>query len=381
MEPIVIIGAGLAGYGVARELRKLDKEVPLVLICADSGDFYSKPMLSNALANGKDGASLVNTPAEKMAAQLNLRLISGVRVQGIDRDRRQVSWDGGEQTYSRLVLATGADPIRLPLQGDGVDSVLSVNDLGDYVRFREQLAGGRRVAILGGGLIGCEFANDLVKGGYAPTIYDPSPLPLGRLLPPGVAGFFRDRLGAAGVTWQLEDSVARVEGGAGAYRLTTAQGMTEAADVVLSAVGLRPRLDLARETGLAVNRGIVVDRYLASSDPIIFALGDGAEVAGLVLPFVLPIMQASRALAATLAGTPTAVAYPAMPVAVKTPACPVVVCPPAPGAQGRWEEIVDTNGARALFLDGAGGVLGFALAGDRVQEKQALAIQVPPVLV
>lgn len=381
MEPIVIIGAGLAGYGVARELRKLDKEVPLVLICADSGDFYSKPMLSNALANGKDGASLVNTPAEKMAAQLNLRLISGVRVQGIDRDRRRVSWDGGEQTYSRLVLATGADPIRLPLQGDGADSVLSVNDLGDYVRFREQLAGGRRVAILGGGLIGCEFANDLVKGGFAPTIYDPSPLPLGRLLPPGVAGFFRDRLGAAGVTWQLEDSVARVEGGAGAYRLTTAQGKTEAADVVLSAVGLRPRLDLARETGLAVNRGIVVDRYLTSSDANIFALGDGAEVAGLVLPFVLPIMQASRALAATLAGTPTAVAYPAMPVAVKTPACPVVVCPPAPGAQGRWEEIVDTNGARALFLDGAGGVLGFALAGDRVQEKQALALQVPPVLV
>ncbi len=381
MEPIVIIGAGLAGYGVARELRKLDKEVPLVLICADSGDFYSKPMLSNALANGKDGASLVNTPAEKMAAQLNLRLISGVRVQGIDRASRRVSWDGGEQTYSRLVLATGADPIRLPLQGDGADSVLSVNDLGDYVRFRDQLAGGRRVAILGGGLIGCEFANDLVKGGYAPTIYDPSPLPLGRLLPPGVASFFRDRLGAAGVTWQLEDSVARVEGGAGAYRLTTAQGKTGAADVVLSAVGLRPRLDLARETGLAVNRGIVVDRYLASSDANIFALGDGAEVGGLVLPFVLPIMQASRALAATLAGTPTAVAYPAMPVAVKTPACPVVVCPPAPGAQGRWEEIVDTNGARALFLDGAGGLLGFALAGDRVQEKQALALQVPPVLV
>ena len=381
MEPIVIIGAGLAGYGVARELRKLDKEVSLVLICADSGDFYSKPMLSNALANGKDGASLVNTPAEKMASQLNLRLISGVRVQGIDRDSRRVSWDGGEQTYSRLVLATGADPIRLPLQGDGANSVLSVNDLGDYVRFREQLAGGRRVAILGGGLIGCEFANDLVKGGYAPTIYDPSPLPLGRLLPPGVAGFFRDRLGAAGVTWQLEDSVARVEGGAGAYRLTTAQGKTGAADVVLSAVGLRPRLDLARETGLAVNRGIVVDRYLTSSDANIFALGDGAEVAGLVLPFVLPIMQASRALAATLAGTPTAVAYPAMPVAVKTPASPVVVCPPAPGAQGRWEEIVDTNGARALFLDGAGGVLGFALAGDRVEEKQALALQVPPVLV
>lgn len=381
MEPIVIIGAGLAGYGVARELRKLDKEVPLVLICADSGDFYSKPMLSNALANGKDGASLVNTPAEKMAAQLNLRLISRVRVQGIDRASRRVSWAGGEQTYSRLMLATGADPIRLPLQGDGANGVLSVNDLGDYVQFREKLAGGRRVAILGGGLIGCEFANDLVKGGYAPTIYDPSPLPLGRLLPPGVASFFRDRLAAAGVTWQLEDSVARVEGGAGAYRLTTAQGKTGAADVVLSAVGLRPRLDLAREAGLAVNRGIVVDRYLTSSDPNIFALGDGAEVAGLVLPFVLPIMQASRALGATLAGTPKAVAYPAMPVAVKTPACPVVVCPPAPGAQGRWEEIVDGDGARALFQDGAGGLLGFALAGDRVQEKQALALQVPPVLV
>lgn len=381
MEPIVIIGSGLAGYGLARELRKLDKEVPLVMICADSGDFYSKPMLSNALANGKDGATLVNTPAQKIATQLNLRLIPGVRVQAIDRAAQRVSWAGGEQTYSRLVLATGADPIRLPLQGDGAATVLSVNDLGDYACFREKLAGARRVAILGGGLIGCEFANDLVKGGYAPTIYDPSPLPLGRLLPPGVAGFFRDRLAAAGVSWQLEDSVARVEGGPGAYGLTTAQGKTGEADVVLSAVGLRPRLGLAQEAGLTVNRGIVVDRQLATSDANIFALGDGAEVAGLVLPFVLPIMQASRALAATLAGTPTAVAYPAMPVAVKTPACPVVVCPPAPGVQGGWEERVEETGARALFKDGAGNLLGFALAGVGVQEKQALATQVPPVLI
>jgi rubredoxin-NAD+ reductase len=149
---------------------------------------------------------------------------------------------------------------------------------------------------------------------------------------------------------------------------------------VLSAVGLRPRIALAQAAGLATNRGIVVGRHLATSDADIFALGDCAEVAGLVLPFVMPIMHSARALAATLAGKPTPVAYPAMPVLVKTPACPTIVSPPPAGADGEWIVTADADGVKSLFQDASGKMLGFALNGKATAERAALAPQLPPVL-
>jgi rubredoxin-NAD+ reductase len=152
------------------------------------------------------------------------------------------------------------------------------------------------------------------------------------------------------------------------------------ADVVLSAVGLKPRTELARKAGLKINRGIAVDRMLATSAPDVYALGDCAEVEGLVLPFVMPIMHAARALAATLAGKPTAVAYPAMPVLVKTPACPTIISPPASGAAGQWQIEQTSDSVKSLFVDASGKLLGFALNGAATAERAKLAPQLPPVL-
>jgi rubredoxin-NAD+ reductase len=142
---------------------------------------------------------------------------------------------------------------------------------------------------------------------------------------------------------------------------------------MLSAVGLRPRIALAEAAGLAVGRGIVVDDRLRSSAHGVYAIGDCAEVGGLVLPFVMPIMQGARALGQTLAGTPTAVTYPAMPVTVKTPALPVVVCPPLPGVAGQWQTRMEGDGIRSLFVDEQGDLQGFALSGAAVAEKAGLA--------
>jgi rubredoxin-NAD+ reductase len=132
--------------------------------------------------------------------------------------------------------------------------------------------------------------------------------------------------------------------------------------------------------GLSVNRGIVTDRNLTTSDPDIFALGDCAEVASLVLPYVMPLMKSARALARTLAGEVTSVSYPAMPVMVKTPVCPLVISPPAAGTAGAWEIHDDAEGMRGLFQAADGMLLGLALAGAACAEKQTLTKQLPPVL-
>jgi len=369
MDPIVIIGAGLAGYTLIRELRKLDFSSPVILVTADDGDFYSKPMLSNAFAQGKTPAQLVTTSAAVMAAQLGVTLLPRTRVLRIRAGERMIETSAGDYRYAKLVLALGADPIRPALEGDGAGEVHSVNDLADYAAFRQQLGAGARVAILGAGLIGCEFANDLAGGGMRVTVVDPSPHPLASLLPQAAGRELAASLARLGVAWEFGKTARAVDKTSGGYRLSLNDGSEVAADCILSAIGLRPRTALAGEAGLTVNRGIAVDQYLRTSDPHIHALGDCAEVDGQVRPYVLPIMHAARALAQTLAGQATAVSYPPMPVVVKTPACPVVVQPVARDAAGQWQAEACEDGAKLCFVDPAGGITGFALVGGATREK------------
>jgi len=381
LAPVVVIGSGLGGFTVAREFRKLDKETPLVVLSRDHAGFYSKPMLSNALAGNKTAAALVMKPAQKMAAEMNAQVRSNVHVRRIDAAAMTVELEGGESIkYRDLILALGADPIRLPLEGNAADAVLSINDLDDYARFADSLAGVKTVAILGGGLIGCEFANDLAHRGITATVIDLADRPLSRLLPEAAAARLRERLEAVGVRFRFNVAVSAIDRADGELELSLNDGSRLRADLVLSAIGLRPRTALAQAAGIVVNRGIVTDQRLATSAPHVYAVGDCAEVVGHSLPYVMPLMQQARALAATLAGTPTMVVYPAMPVVVKTPACPTVVCPPPLGAAGEWQVSTTEDGCDARFVGPQGDVLGFALLGAATAQKQSLASQVVGLL-
>lgn len=380
MQAIVIIGSGLAGYTLAKELRKIAPDVALHIITRDDGAFYSKPMLSNALAKGKTASNLATASAEQMAAQLHATVWTHAEVTAIDIQAHTVTARGETLGYAKLVMALGAEPIRPPLEGEAAEAVCSVNDLADYARFRERIDHARRIAVIGAGLIGCEFANDLVSADKEVTVIGPSAAPLDRLLPLQAGQALQTALAAAGVVWKLGVSVQRIDRRGAALALGLSDGSVTEADAVLSAVGLRPNLGLAQAAGINTHRGIVVDRYLETNVPGVFALGDCAEVEGRVLPFVMPIMHAARALAQTLAGTRTAVAYPAMPVVVKTPAHAVVAAPPPPGSEGQWDVNVEEKGVRALFRDAHGKLLGFALTGTATADKQGLLKELPPWL-
>lgn len=386
-DSVVIIGSGLAGYNVARELRKLDAQVPIVVVSRDHAGFYSKPMLSNALAGKKTAATLVMKPADKIGAEINARVLPHSTVERLDTQARTLLLSSGEVLpYRDLVLALGADPIRLPLQGNAAHSVLSVNDLDDFAKFAEALDhadGVKHVTILGAGLIGCEFANDLLHRGIEPTVLDLADRALGRLLPEAASLRLQTHLEAAGAKFRFGVAVQSVDlaTDGGGLQVTLTDGSTFKTDLVLSAIGLKPRTAMAASAGLQVNRGIVVDRHLATSAEHVYALGDCAEVDGHTLPYVLPLMQQSRALAAGLAGQKTPVAYPAMPVVVKTPACPTVVCPPPLDAVGAWAVTTTDDGLEARFT--AEGkpdqLLGFVLQGKAVSQRQALTALIPPL--
>lgn len=377
---IVIIGTGLAGYTLAREIRKRDAQVPLCLITHDDGAFYSKPMLSNALGKHKTPDDLATANVEKMREDLAAEILDHATVTAIDTDRHRLELDNGKVLeYARLVLAVGAQPISPPLQGNAVTNVCSVNSLTDYRHFRDHIAGKHSIAILGPGLIGCEFANDLIHAGYEVHVIGPDAWPLGRLLPMQAGSAVKQALRDIGVQWHLQCTAQQVNTAGDKLQVVLDNGEQLEVDVVLSAIGLRANNTLAQAAGLQLNRGIVVDRLLKTSHDDVYAMGDCAEVEGMVLPFVMPLMQQARALAATLTGEATPVIYPAMPVLVKTTSYPVVVSPPSLNAQGEWSEEMLDGGVKALFKAGDT-LLGFALTGSAVTEKQALTKLAPQVL-
>ncbi|AEJ03750.1 rubredoxin reductase [Stutzerimonas stutzeri] len=378
--PVVIIGTGLAGYNLAREFRKLDPQTPLLLITADDGRSYSKPLLSTGFAANKDADSLGMATAGAMAEQLNAEIRTHTRVTRLDPAHRRV-WIGNEPVpYRDLVLAWGAQTIRVPVEGDAADAVYPINDLHDYGRFRAAAAGKRRVLILGAGLIGCEFANDLLQGGHEVDLVAPSEQVMPGLLPLQAAEAVKRGLEGIGARIHLGATLERLQRSTDGLQATLSDGSQRACDLVVSAVGLRPRTELAAEAGLEVKRGIVVDRLLKTSAEHVYALGDCAEVEGLSLLYVMPLMAGARALAKTLFGNPTFVSYGPMPVTVKTPACPVVVSMPAVGSAGSWSVEAQGNDVKALYLGACGELLGYALTGAAVQERLALNKQLPPVL-
>jgi rubredoxin-NAD+ reductase len=376
-EPgIVIVGAGMAAYSVARELRKLDKSTPLTIVTGDAGGAYAKPMLSNAIALGKGAQQLVSHSAEQMAAQLGATVLAGTRVSAIDTAARTLATGQGSIVYGKLVLALGAQPIRLPMAGDAAGAVLSVNHLDDYVQLRarlDQLGGPARVTIIGAGLIGCEFADDLLAGGHQVPLVDPNALPLGALAAPSLSAGLARAWGGRPVALRLGTTVAGVAHADGALRVTLADGSSVAADVVLSAVGLRPATALAQAAGLATERGILVDHHGQTSADGVYALGDCAQYAGAgVLPYIAPLLAAARAIAATLAGTPTPIAHRHEAVIVKTPSYKLALAPPPAGVNGTWVDEHDGERTIARFVDGQGRLHGFGMSAHTPALRQKL---------
>ena len=291
MHPIVIIGSGMAGYTAAREFRKLNPEHELVMICADDAVNYAKPTLSNALVGNKAPEQIALGDAIKMSAQLKMRIEAHTWVKEIQSEQHQLilEKEGQQSTqpYSKLVLAVGANPVRLAIAGDGSDDIHVVNNLNDYKSFRKNLAirQDKRVVILGAGLIGCEFANDLQNTEHQVTVIDLASRPLGRLIPEYVAASFQEKLEEIGIHFVLGttvEKVIKVENGD--YQITLANGQSVIADIVLSAIGLQPNVELAKATNIACSRGILTNGLLETNQADIYAIGDCAEVNGLLLP-------------------------------------------------------------------------------------------------
>jgi len=375
MKPTVIIGAGHAGLTTARELRQLDKDIEIIVISKDPVCAYYKPNLSKALAMNKSAKQLIMKTAGRLENDLQITTFSNSTVISIDPVVNEIVISGSLGTenieYKNLVLAMGASPITLPIVGDAKDDILTINSLEDYGEFREAIGNNAKVLIIGSGFVGCELASDLTSSNYHVDIVDLSPWPMQRIIPKEIGDAISGSFPKDLAKWHMNTSVVKATKSKGMIDVYLSNGKVITVDVVVSAAGLSPNCELAFDSGIKVSGGISVDDNLTTNIKNIYALGDCAEINGHNLPFISPATLAAKALSKTLSGESTALQLLSLEVAVKISTCPLIVSPSLKKT-GQW--VTEGKGVDFVsrFIDDNGDVLGFALSGSKIADKNML---------
>lgn len=307
-EPLIVVGNGMAATRFVDELtqRALGR-YSVIVIGAEPRPSYNRVLLSSLLAGEVDEAAIELKPRSWWAKR-GVTMVYGRGVASIDRRSRLVTLANGQQfVFSKLVLAMGSLPIRLPKPGMDLQDVLAFRDLGDVGAMRALMRKGTRAAVIGGGLLGIEAAHGLAKAGVKVTLVHLMDRLMERQLDSRAALLLQRAIESKGIEVLLNSDTKRVLGHRRAAGIELAGGRTIPADFVVCAVGIRPNAQLAREAGLAVNGGIMVDDGLTTSDPNIFALGECAEHDGCVYGLVEPANEQAKVLAHRLAGDRSAV--------------------------------------------------------------------------
>ena len=365
---VVIIGAGIAGWTVAEKLKQQNPQTPVLIVTACQGNYYSKPSLSTALSRHKQADDLIENNAEGKAEQLGIDIRTETRVLKIDSSRKKITTAKGPIVYDKLVLATGAHQRELPITGDAKDEILRINDLSSYKKFRTKLEQKvKHVTILGAGLIGCEFAEDLSSANYQVTLVDPSTQPMPTLLTDNIAARLQGVFQQKGINWLLGHRVEVVEKGGKHLRVTLDSGDVIETDMVISAAGLVANTTIAEKANIPINLGILVDRHMRTSVTDIYAIGDCAEVEGHIFAYIEPILRQAETIAADINGIDQAFIPRSPLIRVKTPSLPLAVCPP--GTQVEASSVTENSSDELTEFMLNDALIGFVACGEQAKES------------
>ena len=278
-QTFAIVGAGLAGAKAAEELRERGFDGRLVLIGVESDRPYERPPLSKDYLRGESEREKAYVHPAGFYEEHAIDLLTETAVAAIDPGTSRVLLDDNrELAYDRLLLTTGAEPRRLPVPGAELDGIHYLRTFADCDALRARLDAGRgRVAVVGAGWIGSEFAASARQRGLEVTLIDPLELPNERIFGSEVGAFYRDVHVEHGVEMRLGRGVEAFEGDGAVARVRLSDGTHVECDFAVVGVGVAPRSGLASEAGLEVENGIVVDEHLRTSAPNIYAAGDVAN--------------------------------------------------------------------------------------------------------
>ncbi len=306
-EPLVIVGNGMAAARLVDELAKTSLGRYAVAVIGEEPRLaYNRVLLSSVLA-GETGSHEIELRPADWWRHRGVTVRYGYRVTEIDTGRRELKIEGEESMeYSKLVLAVGSTPLRLNVPGADLSGVHTFRDTRDVDLLLTLAAARKRVVVVGGGLLGLEAAYGLAKAGAPVTLLHLMDRLMERQLDAPAADLLKTLVERKGIRILLNASTARIHGEGHVEAVELADGSRIEADAVIFAAGIRPNIALAKDAGIAVNRGIVVNDEMQTASPDIYALGECAEHRGICYGLVEPAYEQARVLARHLAGRPAA---------------------------------------------------------------------------
>ncbi|HEY6944947.1 MAG TPA: FAD-dependent oxidoreductase [Candidatus Acidoferrum sp.] len=271
---IMIIGGGAAGLAAADMLRREGYSAPLTIISADSAPPCDRPNLSKDFLAGTAPDEWIPLRPPEWYSERKIDLILNSRVTSLDTNQKKIRTENGKTyEYGALLLATGADPVKLPLEGAIPSQVLYLRSFADSKAIVAKAGSAKQVVVVGAGFIGLEVAASLRARGIAVHVVATEQVPMERILGSRVGAFIRSLHESHGVVFHLGETVRHVDGD----KVTLSGGQAIEADFIVLGVGVRPSIALAEQAGLKLDRGIAVDEYLETSAPGVFAAGDAAR--------------------------------------------------------------------------------------------------------
>jgi nitrite reductase (NADH) large subunit len=303
-EPLVIVGNGMAAARLVDELAKVALGRYAIAVIGDEPRLaYNRVLLSSVLAGETTSQDIELRPAAWWRDR-GVTLKYGCRATEIDVGRRELKIAGEESIqFSKLVLTTGSSALRLNVSGADLAGVHTFRDSRDVDLLLALAGHKKRVVVVGGGLLGLEAAYGLAKAGAPVTLVHLMDRLMERQLDAPAAALLKSLVELKGIEILLNANTARIHGGTRVEGVELVDGRLIDADAVIFAAGIRPNVGLAKEAGISVNRGVVVDDHLQTGAPGVFAIGECAEHRGICYGLVEPAYEQARVLARHLAGT------------------------------------------------------------------------------
>jgi len=376
MAKLVLIGNGMAGIACLEQILKHGREFEITVFGEETHVNYNRIMLSSVLAGEKSAEDIVMNDLDWYQSHgITLRL--GVRVTAIDRELRTVTGNDGSVTpFDRLIIATGSSPFIPPMEGSQRDGVFVFRTLDDTRALLQRSGPGVKAAVIGGGLLGLEAARGLQVQGCDVTVVHLMSNLMERQLDNTGAGLLKSQIERLGVQVLLNRSATSILGNGKVEGLAFKDGSEIGADLVVIAAGIKPNVELARTAGLEVKRGIVVDDFMETSHPGIYAVGECVEHRGVCYGLVAPLIEQGKALAAAITGNGGA------PFESVVPASKLKIMGVEVFSAGTWDEAA-IGGEAVRFEDPTLGIYkklvvkenrlaGFILVGDTSDSSRYL---------
>jgi len=311
-EKLVVIGNGMAGMRTVEELLDIAPEkYDITVIGAEPYGNYNRIMLSPVLC-GEKNIDEIMLNDEQWYIDNNVTLLKGAKVTNVDRSACTVTADDGTSVnYDRLLVATGSDPFIIPIPGHDLPGVIGFRDIKDVNDMIETSKTKNRAVVIGGGLLGLEAANGLMKQGMDVTVIHLMDWLMERQMDDISGGMLKKSLEDQGMIFRMKTSTSEIKGDGKVETIVFADGSEIDTDLIVMAVGIRPNIELGKQIGLKCERGIVVDDTLKTNDEKIFAIGECIEHRGNVYGLVAPLFEMAKVCAKHLAGESDSIYEPA----------------------------------------------------------------------